>query len=584
MKGNIETLAESVFTAVKGYCSTEFARTFERMIEPFKKQIEALPAPKDGKDGRDASAEDVDRAVEKVVATLPKPVDGKDGLDGPSTEEVAAMVRSVVTTIPPPTNGADGKDADAAEITKQVLEKVTLALDQIPAPKDGRDGKDADPALIREIVKEEVAHLRDGMEGDACVSDDDCDPDNCTCDDGVCTQIEAMADKKAAPIVAKVLALLPAPVHGKDADAKAITADVLKTIGERLDQIPVPKDGADGLPGNHGRDGKDGALGANGDPGMDGPAGNAGTDGAAGADGADGVEGPQGIQGPQGIPGAAGKDGDPGPAGADGQDGADGAAGPKGDKGEPGADGVDGAKGDPGDQGPQGVQGPQGIQGIPGDCGADGAQGPHGAAGPQGDPGMPGTAGAKGMDGTNGLDGVPGIAGDHGRDGREGKDGAPGRDALQIDILPSIDVTRSYPRSTYACFKGGIIRSLRTTEPVGDDIVAAGWSVLIDAPKQIVVEQTSDRTFSFKHVDMFGRTAVQQEFSVPAMVYRGVFVEGTEYVQGDMATWAGSLWHCDQKTADKPGDGGAWRLAAKRGRDGKDGTVIQQKASGPVKV
>lgn len=539
MKGNIETLAESVFTAVKGYCSVEFVRTFERLIEPFKKQIEALPVPKDGKDG------------------LP------------------------------------GADADAGAITKQVLEQVTVALDQIPAPTNGRDGKDADPALIREIVKEEVAHLRDGMEGDACVSDDDCEPDNCTCDDGVCTQIEAMADKKAAPIVAKVLALLPAPVHGKDADAKAITADVLKTIGERLDQIPVPKDGADGLPGNHGRDGKDGALGANGDPGMDGPAGNAGTDGAAGADGADGadgVEGPQGIQGPQGIPGAAGKDGDPGPAGADGQDGADGAAGPKGDKGEPGADGadgvegVDGTKGDPGDQGPQGVQGPQGIQGIPGDCGDDGDPGPAGAIGPQGEPGTSGTAGAKGMDGTNGLDGVPGIAGDHGRDGREGKDGAPGRDALQIDILPSIDVTRSYPRSTYACFKGGIIRSLRTTEPVGDDIVAAGWSVLIDAPKQIVVEQTSDRTFSFKHVDMFGRTAMQQEFSVPAMVYRGVFVEGTEYVQGDMATWAGSLWHCDQKTADKPGDGGAWRLAAKRGRDGKDGTVIQQKAPGPVKV
>lgn len=449
MKGNLETLAESVFVAVKGYCSTEFVRTFDRLIEPFKKQIETLPVPSDGKDGKD---------------------------------------------------GSPGADADAEAITKQVLKQVTVALEQIPAPKDGRDGKDADAALIRAVVKEEVSHLRDGMEGDACESDDDCDPDNCTCVDGVCTQTEAMADKKAAPIVAKVLALLPAPVPGKDADAALVQPLVASEVTRALAEWPKPRDGLNGAPGDRG------------------------------ADGLNGKDGTEGVQGPKGD---------------------------QGDPGVPGADGDDGADGEPGQIGPQGEPGT---------------------------PGIPGTAGSKGMDGENGSDGAPGLVGEPGRDGREGKDGAPGRDALQIDILPAIDVTRSYPRSTYACHKGGIIRSLRTTEPAGDDIVAAGWSVLIEAPKQIVVEQTGERTFAFKQIDMMGRTAVQQEFSIPSMVYRGVFLEGREYDPGDTATWGGSLWHCDQKTADKPGEGGAWRLAAKRGRDGKDGVLIAPKAPGTIRV
>jgi hypothetical protein len=36
-----------------------------------------------------------------------------------------------------------------------------------------------------------------------------------------------------------------------------------------------------------------------------------------------------------------------------------------------------------------------------------------------------------------------------------------------------------------------------------------------------------------------------------------------------MVTWAGSLWHCDKATKNKPGTDD-WTLAAKKGRDGKD--------------
>lgn len=76
------------------------------------------------------------------------------------------------------------------------------------------------------------------------------------------------------------------------------------------------------------------------------------------------------------------------------------------------------------------------------------------------------------------------------------------------------------------------------------------------------------------------------ELGIPAMIYRGVFKEGQSYQKGDTVTWGGSLWHCDvDETSEKP-DGAEkrWTLAAKRGRDGKDGTVKAEKPAQPVRV
>jgi hypothetical protein len=57
---------------------------------------------------------------------------------------------------------------------------------------------------------------------------------------------------------------------------------------------------------------------------------------------------------------------------------------------------------------------------------------------------------------------------------------------------------------------------------------------------------------------------------LPIPEYRGVYAPGG-YEKGDMVSWGGSLWICDAETADKPADGSAaWRLVAKRGRDGRD--------------
>jgi hypothetical protein len=54
--------------------------------------------------------------------------------------------------------------------------------------------------------------------------------------------------------------------------------------------------------------------------------------------------------------------------------------------------------------------------------------------------------------------------------------------------------------------------------------------------------------------------------------FAGVYLDGQTYAFGDLVTWAGSSWHCNEATTTKPGDGSkAWTLMVKRGRDGKDG-------------
>lgn len=67
-----------------------------------------------------------------------------------------------------------------------------------------------------------------------------------------------------------------------------------------------------------------------------------------------------------------------------------------------------------------------------------------------------------------------------------------------------------------------------------------------------------------------GSERKEKTFAIPAMIYRGVYSEAKEYTAGDMVTWGGSLWHCNEKTGLAPKeDNAAWTLAAKKGRDGK---------------
>lgn len=151
------------------------------------------------------------------------------------------------------------------------------------------------------------------------------------------------------------------------------------------------------------------------------------------------------------------------------------------------------------------------IRGLPG---ADGLPGVRGEPGPSGPPGERGEKGEPGGKGEPGEPGEPGLRGPDGRDGRDGKDGVASLDEIKAIASKAVD-----DRLEAEVQK-------RVAEVVG---------------------------------------------ALPTMQYRDVFKQGQTYRAGECVTWAGSLWHANQETSDKPGNGSkAWTLAVKCGRDGKD--------------
>jgi len=83
-----------------------------------------------------------------------------------------------------------------------------------------------------------------------------------------------------------------------------------------------------------------------------------------------------------------------------------------------------------------------------------------------------------------------------------------------------------------------------------------------------IVQSDDDRTFKFCFTH--GDVMHSFEFEFPVIIYRDVWKPGP-YARGDAVTWAGSLWIAQRATDGKPDtpDSG-WRLAVKKGRDGKD--------------
>jgi hypothetical protein len=54
------------------------------------------------------------------------------------------------------------------------------------------------------------------------------------------------------------------------------------------------------------------------------------------------------------------------------------------------------------------------------------------------------------------------------------------------------------------------------------------------------------------------------------LIDRGVYVRGKAYEAGDGVTWGGHYWIAQADTDEPPVEGGrAWRMAVRRGRDGK---------------
>lgn len=281
---------------------------------------------------------------------------------------------------------------------------------------------------------------------------------------------------------------------------------------------------------------------------------------------------------------------------------------------------VRGEKGDPGERGEKGEPGPQGERGEKGERGEPGPQGEQGGFLPPEEAQalvalevdsalrmrsgqqeaiiaslveeevkrievvvpapVPGKDGRDGIDGKDGLNGLPGK---DGQDGQDGQDGRDGRDAAELSILPGIEEGRSYPQGTYAHLRGGIVRADRATDPLHDGIIPheAGWRTVVNGLAGMNAEQEPDgRSFRFTLEQTDGSTR-QFVFKIAAMIYRGVYSEAQEYDTGDAVTDDNQTWVAVQPSKGvRPGTSEAWKLAARKGRNGKDA----EPSRGPPRV
>jgi len=142
--------------------------------------------------------------------------------------------------------------------------------------------------------------------------------------------------------------------------------------------------------------------------------------------------------------------------------------------------------------------------------------------------------------------------------------GEDGKDGLQIEVMPEIDTAKSYPRGTYALHNGGLWRAYQKTAGL------SGFECVVNGLNDINIEQSDDRHFTFTLSTSNGKTE-EKRFTLPVMIYRDIYQPGRKYFAGDCVTFGGSVWHCYQDTTDRPNEAGSngWRLAVKRGRDGR---------------
>jgi len=300
--------------------------------------------------------------------------------------------------------------------------------------------------------------------------------------------------------------------------------------------------------------------------------------------------------------------------------------GDTGDKGDPGKDGAAGIKGDPGDAGINGKDGAPGLHGAGGDPGLAGENGKDGKPGADGLKGNAGDRGEKGDGGIDGKsvtvedlrpmlegeiakglldlerrasdvlqkaidrmqvakDGKDGIAGRDGADGLAGKDATPiDEDALVARIAEVAVKHIPVPRDGIDGKDAAPIDPERVRDMVKAEVAAiprpengrdgrdakgkdGADGLSID---DFDIEQKDDRTIvvSLRNKDK----QVSREIKLKGLpIDRGVYKSGAAYQEGDGITYGGSWWLAQKDTSNTPGDAsGDWRLAVKRGRDGKD--------------
>lgn len=180
---------------------------------------------------------------------------------------------------------------------------------------------------------------------------------------------------------------------------------------------------------------------------------------------------------------------------------------------------------------------------------------------------MDGKDGVDGKAGQDGRDGVDGLHGKDGKDGVDGKDGKDGKDGESVSIESVIasvsasferrfsDMQLSWERQARDTFEKAVDRM-----PVPKDGVNG---------KDALPVESIDITQEGRNV-VIKLGSTEHAIKLDSIIDKGVWRDG-DYEKGDAVTHGGSLWIAQvDDPKDAPGTSKEWRLAVKKGRDGRD--------------
>jgi len=160
----------------------------------------------------------------------------------------------------------------------------------------------------------------------------------------------------------------------------------------------------------------------------------------------------------------------------------------------------------------------------------------------------------------SGPAGQKGDAGEAGQDGRDGIDGKDGRNGLDVKDLFRADGGR-----LVAVMSDGTTKDLgvfvgKDGAPGADGADGVGFD-------DMTCEVREDGVYL-----VWEKGEVLKEARLPVPVDMGVYKADTAYKRGACVTWGGSVWIAQKDDpAGKPdAPDSDWRLAVKRGQNGKD--------------
>ena len=227
----------------------------------------------------------------------------------------------------------------------------------------------------------------------------------------------------------------------------------------------------------------------------------------------------------------------------------------------------------------------------------------NGVDGAKGDPGQPGRDGERGADGKEvdvehvvaevlalvpvPKDGARGADGRDGRDGADGAQGAPGIRGEKGDIASPEDIAAAVTKAVDILLPALVSKHVEMAMPEiiarASVLVPPGRDGLPGRPGSAgedgrdgagIIDIRCEPVGKRDH-EIVVRLTDGTEMKTP-LRFEGMVVDsdvhrpGEAYEKGDAVTHGGSYWIARKDTRTTPGKSEDWRLAVKRGRDGKD--------------